>query len=104
MAIEKFYFHCPFTSIVAGPTGSGKTHLVFALITHKDQLFKNNLAGIMYCYNTYQSKFQQYKDTIEFVEGMPSKTVLEEFRNKKCSNEKENILVIIDDLIVGYNI
>ena len=34
---------------------------------------------------------------------MPSKTVLEEFRNKKCSNEKENILVIIDDLMVDLN-
>ena len=44
----------PFTCIVSGPTGSGKSVLTLKLIQHAQQVITPPPERIMYCYGEYQ--------------------------------------------------
>ena len=82
-------FRHPFTCIVAGPTGSGKTVFTFKLIEEAQEMISPPPERIMYCYGEYQAVFSNYPQ-VEFIEGLPD---LSEF------DGKQRILLIIDDLM-----
>jgi Cdc6-like AAA superfamily ATPase len=44
------HFKAPFTCIVVGATGSGKTQLVKKLIAHRDDLIIPQPQTVLYCY------------------------------------------------------
>ena len=83
----------PFTCIISGPTGSGKTEFTFRLINKADILISPAPEQIVWCYGLYQTSFQRYKN-IEFVEGLPD---VDRFDGSR------RVLLIIDDLMNEAN-
>jgi hypothetical protein len=60
----------PFTSVVSGPTGCGKTVFVFKLIENMKEMITPTPSKVVYCYGEYQPLFDNYP-RIEFHEGLP---------------------------------
>ena len=83
----------PFTSVISGPTGSGKSVFVQRLLKHAKTVISPAPERILYCYGIYQELFSKIQG-VEFHEGLPS---LAEFDEGKPS------LVIIDDLMHETN-
>jgi len=79
----------PFTALVTGPTGSGKTSFVFKLIESADIMIDPPPAEIVYCYGEYQASFDRYPH-VDFRRGLPD---MEEFDGSRPT------LLIIDDLM-----
>ncbi len=79
----------PFTCIVAGPSGSGKSVFSIKLIENADKMIDAPPERILWCYGVYQSFFNNLK-TVEFHEGLPD---VESFDGKLRT------LLIIDDLM-----
>src|SRR6267154_1734720 len=87
-------WQAPFTSVIPGPTGSGKTVFVKRLLKHVKAVIEPPPERILYCYGAYQQMFAEMQG-VEFNEGLPS---LDEFDGKKRT------LVIIDDLMHETNV
>jgi len=83
----------PFTAIVAGPTGSGKTVFTFKFISEATSMISQPPEKIIYCYGELQPIFNEYPHVI-FNEGLPD---IEQF------DGKERTLLILDDLMGGTN-
>ena len=83
----------PFTALVAGPTGSGKTRFVFKLIENARVMIEPPPRRVVYCYGEYQELFKKYPD-VEFREGLPN---LEDFDGSRP------VLLIVDDLMNEAN-
>lgn len=75
----------PFTMLVSGPTGSGKTHFVKQIIENK--IIKPFPKSIVWCYGAYQNLYSEMKG-INFHEGLPNDL-----------NTISNALLVIDDLM-----
>lgn len=80
----------PFTCIIAGPTGSGKTQFTLKLIKYSGEMIKPAPQRIIWCYGIYQNEFDSYKNLVDFHEGLLSP---EQFRGIS------NTLLVIDDLM-----
>ena len=83
-------FHHPFTSIVSGPTGCGKTNFVLKLVDHAHELIEPVPARFVYYFAEYQPQFKIYEKHIDFRRGKPKVGELETLKN---------VLVIVDDLV-----
>jgi len=79
----------PFTTLVAGPTGSGKTWFVFKLIENVDVMIDPPPRRMVYCYGEYQKLFDKYPQ-VTFHQGLPD---LDDF------DGREPTLLVIDDLM-----
>lgn len=77
----------PFTAIVAGPTGCGKTSFVIKFVRFAGEVVLPPPARIVWCYGTYQKEFNALTD-VDFHEGLPDLDMLQ-----------EKTLLIIDDLM-----
>lgn len=75
----------PFTMLVAGPTGSGKTHYVKKLVDHR--MIHPFPKTVLWCYGAYQTLYEEMQG-IEFYEGIPTNL-----------NQYSDTLIIIDDLM-----
>ena len=64
---EYFTFVHPFTSMIAGPTGSGKTQFVVELLKKKEQVISPAPQRIIYCYSIWQDTFDKLKQTIKNI-------------------------------------
>ena len=94
--MDPFLFKTPFTFIVCGPTGSGKSFFVMKLLKNMDQMLSDKVKKIYYFYNNWQKKFEQEcNNNIEFRQGLPSE---EDF---KSNNTSDQSIVIIDDLQIS---
>jgi len=83
----------PFTSIVAGPTGCGKTTFVVSLLRHSHTLVNLPPEKITWCYGEWQplySTLSTIHPNLERVEGLPD---LSSF------DPNNRNLVVIDDLM-----
>jgi len=83
----------PFTSIVAGPTGCGKTTFVVSLLRHSHTLVNSPPEKITWCYGEWQplySTLSAIHPNLECVEGLPD---LSSF------DPNNRNLVVIDDLM-----
>src|SRR5206468_7022187 len=79
----------PFTCVISGPTGSGKSVFTQRLLKQAKTIISPSPERIFYCYGVYQKIFSKMEG-IEFIEGLPS---LNEFDGRKRS------LVVLDDLM-----
>lgn len=85
----------PFTSIIAGPTGSGKTHFLVRLL--ESEMINPKPDKIIYCYSRWQPLYDyllKSVNKITFQVGL--------FDNKDI-NPKQNNLIILDDLLEECN-
>jgi hypothetical protein len=74
MDIETFSAHVflhPFTCIIAGPTGCGKTVLLADIIKDSEFLIEKPPERIIYCYSEWQKIFETMQQRgVEFCEGI----------------------------------
>ena len=84
-AVMNVQWQHPFTMLVAGPTGCGKTEFVARVIANKSQLIKPVPDNVIWCYGEWQPAYDNINAT--FVEGLPQEL-------------PRNSLVIIDDLML----
>ena len=66
----------PFTAIVAGPTGCGKTVFTLKIITLASEMITPVPEKIIWCFGVYQDEFDKYPD-IDFREGLPDPSTFE---------------------------
>ena len=91
MESYSFYLKHPFTMLIAGPTGSGKTMWVKKLIDSLPIVCDTPPQRITYFYGEYQPIFSQFKN-VNFVSGL-SESKLSAFTGQFPE------LIIIDDLM-----
>ena len=86
----------PFTCVIAGPTGSGKTQFVSKLFNPPgDDVIQPSPQNIVWCYGAYQDAYERLSTTvsnIQFVEGFPEDLLATLDRTRRN-------LVVIDDLM-----
>jgi hypothetical protein len=79
----------PFTAILAGPTGCGKTQFTFRFIREVNQIMTPPPDKIVYCYGEYQNLFSQYPH-VEFNQGLPDVSQFD---------GGQQVLLLLDDLM-----
>ena len=79
----------PFTALVAGPTGSGKTVFTAKLIEKASVMIEPPPLKILWCYGVYQKSFQDMRN-VEFHEGIPDINLFD---------GSQRTLLILDDLM-----
>jgi hypothetical protein len=77
----------PFTAVVAGPTGCGKSSFVIKFVKYAHLVVSPPPTSILWCYGTYQNAFENIKD-VHFHDGIPDPNALE-----------RGTLLILDDLM-----
>ena len=95
---QRFQFEHPFTCMVAGMTGSGKTVWVQSLLTQAYRIINLPPEKIVWCYSQWQPAYMEMLVTvpnIEFVKGIP--TALEQ--DAYFSVNKRNLIVFDDQMI-----
>lgn len=84
----KIYLRHPFTMLIAGPTGSGKTEFVKRLIISKEILCDPPPDRVIYFYGEYQEMFKELPN-VEFKRGLPDEVKF----------DSRPTWIIIDDLM-----
>lgn len=88
----------PFTCILAGPTGSGKSYIVFRMIKFRNEVFSTEYDKIIYCLPAGQKiaipDFIKLDKKVIFHSGIPN---FDEFADGKPQ------LIILDDLMNDTN-
>ena len=85
----------PFTALLAGPTGSGKTQLIASLIAKADDVCDTLPKEIIYCYGVWQKSFEKIEG-ITFPEGMLGV-------KKNISRDGVSHWIIVDNLMNKAN-
>ena len=85
----------PFTAVVAGPTGCGKSAWVLRLIDNARKMIDLPPARIYYCYGEFQSMFNNYPQ-VHFHEGLPE-------LSDEVFDGREPTLLVVDDLMAETN-
>lgn len=81
----------PFTCVVAGPSKSGKTELLMAILMNNDKFVRPKIENIVYCYSIWQPGFDKLKAIgVKFHEGICDYTQF---------SRTDNNLVVFDDLM-----
>ena len=86
-------FRHPFTGIITGPTGCGKTQFTFRVIENSVQMIDPPPSKVLYCYGEYQPIFANYP-YVSYNEGLPDITRFD---------GNEPLLLVIDDLMHETN-
>ena len=87
----------PFTCIVSGMTGSGKSYFVRQLLTHLKDMVKPFPQRLIWLYGQDQELYQKLRreiPSIEFNHGIPPDLNTEDFFDTSIPN-----LLVIDDLM-----
>jgi hypothetical protein len=92
--IESTVFKHPFTSMIVGPTQSGKTCLVKNILKNLNYLIDKEIESIYFCYSEWQHIYDELKLTIVpqiiFIKGLLELDII---------NKEKNNLIILDDLM-----
>jgi hypothetical protein len=83
----------PFTMVIAGPTGCGKSYFVRDMIAAKEEMFSIIPDKVVWFYGIHQPLYDEIED-VAFVEGLP--TDFKEYLG-------QHTLFIIDDLMQSSN-
>src|SRR5277367_734010 len=90
--VDEPKFQSPFTKIIAGPTGAGKTFYLKQLIEKHDTHISPPLQKVVICYGESQPLYNQIATNIpiELQEG---------FSNEILDHCPKNSLLILDDVL-----
>ena len=83
----------PFTSVVAGPTGCGKTEWVKRFITHLEDMVTPVPKKIIWSYAEWQPIYQSLHGSVELIQGLPDIP----------NYSKIPMLLVIDDQMHNIN-
>ena len=88
-------WHHPFTSLIVGPTKSGKTEFVKKFVKNVDQLVDTKPHKILWCYSEYQPGYDELIKVrdLEMIEGIPDINTLK---------GPEPKLVVFDDFMTEF--
>ena len=92
-----FKFESPSSTVIAGPSMSGKTVLTLAILRASKTMYTVPPDRILYAYGVSQSKFDGLESEIPNVtlhEGLPSRDMVEELKTREGHN-----LIVLDDLM-----
>ena len=95
---QRFQLVHPFTCMVAGMTGSGKTVWVQSLLQQAQTVIDQPPERIIWCYSQWQNAYTQLLmmiPTIEFVKGIP-----ESLENDSYLDINKRNLIVIDDQMI----
>ena len=95
---QRFQLVHPFTCMVAGMTGSGKTVWVQSLLQQAQTVIDQAPERIIWCYSQWQNAYTQLLmmiPTIEFVKGIP-----ESLENDSYLDVNKRNLIVIDDQMI----
>ena len=81
----------PFSAIIAGPSGSGKSFFVKNFLKHIGKMVDTNFNRIIFYYAEWQNTYVEMGKNIDFHEGLPQ---VSDF-----SIDTKPKLIIIDDLM-----
>jgi len=119
MLLGRETFYHPFTMVVSGSTGSGKTMWVMRLLKHINKLIvtdnsnvdKTKICNIMYCYGElndtvlYLKKIELNKETDKDLKEINIKTIngipTEETIQLEAQRSDRQLLLVLDDLMVS---
>ncbi len=101
------FFKHPFTAVLSGSTGSGKTEWMMRFLQHIDALVDNPPRRILYCYGELNERVLALQrgehvssgTQMETHSGLPS----EEFVRKRGIESNASLLLVLDDLMVGMD-
>lgn len=89
-------FNAPFTLILSGATGSGKTRWLMRLLKHYTELIEPSPKKILYCYSEMNdSVLELMRRGIETHNGIPDQT--------EIKMQPKPLLLILDDLMLNVN-
>ena len=81
----------PFTGLISGATGTGKSQWIIKLIKNAKEMIVEPPAHIMYCYSEINPEILKLKnENVEIFHGVPSREQIE--------GKPKNLLLILDDL------
>lgn len=87
-------FNAPFTLIVSGATGSGKTQWLMKFLDHYEELIEPPPVKILYCYSEMNdSIIELMRRGIEVHNGVPSQELIQ--------SQPKPLLLILDDLMLN---
>lgn len=81
----------PFSCVVNGPSGAGKTEWIRKLLYYRDDMIKDAPDKVIWCYGQYQPIFS-HMEGIEFVEGL-----------NYSITPGQKTLLILDDLMLSLD-
>ncbi|KAF8368893.1 hypothetical protein PRIPAC_86722 [Pristionchus pacificus] len=92
----RFKLHVPFTMLVCGGTGTGKTEWLCKLIDNANGLFDKPLKKVIWCYGISTRRHAQLALDNRFIlnEGLPDTTLIDEV----VAMEGDGCLLVLDDL------
>lgn len=94
-------FQLPFTALLVGASGTGKSFFVKHLLQNMDHTLSRVPDQIIWCYSSYQSMYDELSKhvNIKFMEGIPVSLTDESF-----FPPNQHTLLIVDDLMdIGSN-
>ena len=95
---QRFRFQHPFTSMIAGMTGSGKTAWVRSLLQQASETIHPPPERIVWCYSQWQPAYTEMlvaMPHIEFVKGIPKALEQDSYFNVNTRN-----LIVFDDQVI----
>lgn len=91
----------PYTAILSGATGSGKTQWLKRFLQKRKKLIKPELNTVLYCYGELNSTIldlQASDSSIEIYNGVPTEDIIRE-----KSQKHKGLLLILDDLLCNLD-
>jgi ABC-type oligopeptide transport system ATPase subunit len=87
MSDEKVILRTPFSMLVVGPSGSGKSVFVNDLIQNRRALFDGEYSRVIWCYGIWQNFYETLP--YEMLKGAPSEDLL----------QTGNMILVVDDMM-----
>ena len=89
-------FDSPSTFIISGPSGSGKSSLLFNILKNINIMFNKPVNKIYYFYSVWQDLFNENtSDKIQYIQNIPDEKFINEI------SDGHHKILIIDDLQIS---
>ena len=94
-----FKFESPASTVIAGPSMSGKTVLTLAILRNAEAMYTIPPERILNAYGVHQKKFDDLEAEVTNLNvhhGLPTREMIEEL---KSDNDTGHSLLVLDDLM-----